>query len=156
MTMNLTKKQKILIGVGTFWPLLYIPVFILFFLAMFAGSAIDPGRGGELNPLFGIGFVIFFIFHIFTVFLSLGMTVFHVIHAVKNERLESNMRIVWIILFFFVGIVAEPIYYYLEVWKEKPATELAGSLPPPPATVEYARDFSSANYVPPSEPPDWR
>lgn len=154
--MELTKKQKILIGIGTFWPLIYIPIFIVFVAVLFATSVLDPGRGSEMSPLFGIGFAIIMVFHMFTIFLSLGMTVFHVIHAVKNERLESNQRIMWIVLFFFAGMIAEPIYYYLEIWKEKSVASVPGNLPPPPARVDYSREVSSATYVPPNEPPDWR
>lgn len=154
--MKLTKKQKILVGIGTFWPILYVPIFMIFVFAMMFGSALEPGRGGELNPLFGIGFGVFFLVHMFTILLSLGMTVFHVIHAVKNESLESNMRIVWIVLFFFAGMIAEPIYFYLEVWKDKPDIGPPGQLPPPPAVVDSAPDARSASYMPPNEPPDWR
>lgn len=154
--MKLTKKQKILVGIGTFWPIVYIPIFVVFIFAMVAGSALEPGRGGDLGPLFGIGFLIIFVLHMFTVFLSLGMTVFHVIHAVKNESLESNMRIVWIVLFFFAGMIAEPIYFYLEVWKEKPDVTELNHLPPPPASVDYTHDYRTGTYVPPNEPPDWR
>lgn len=154
--MKLTKKQKILVGIGTFWPILYIPIFMIFIFAMIFGSALEPGRGGDLSPLFGVGFGVLFLVHMFTVLLSLGMTVFHVIHAVKNERLESNMRIVWIVLFFFAGIIAEPIYYYLEVWKDPPEMSGPNHLPPPPASVDHAQDFRAGTYVPPNEPPDWR
>lgn len=154
--MELSRKQKILVGLGTFWPILYIPIFIAFMIALVAGSALEPGTGRELEPLFGIGFGLLFIVHMFTVFLSLGMTVFHVIHAVKNQRLESNMRVVWILLFFFVGIIAEPIYFYLEVWKDRQSAVLPGQLDPHPANFNYAQDFRTGTYVPPNEPPDWR
>lgn len=154
--MELTKKQKVLVGIGTFWPLAYIPLFIIFIAVLFATSIANPGRGGEPSPLFGIGFSIIFVLHMLTIFLSLGMTIFHIIHAVKNERLESNTRITWIVLFFFAGMIAEPIYYYLEIWKEKPAANSHGILPPPPATIDYSQGFTSATYVPPNEPPDWR
>lgn len=154
--MNLSKKQKILVGLGTFWPVLYIPIFIVFVAALVAGSALQPGGGSELDPLFGIGFGLFFLVHMFTIFLSLGMTVFHVIHAVKNQSLENNMRIVWIILFFFVGMIAEPIYFYLEVWKDKAANTSPGQLPSMPANDNFVRDARSEAYVPPNEPPDWR
>lgn len=154
--MKLTKKQKILVGIGTFWPIIYIPIFMVFVFAMVFGSTLEPGRGGELNPLLGVGFGVLFLVHMFTILLSLGMTVFHVIHAVKNESLESNMRIVWIVLFFFAGMIAEPIYFYLEVWKDKPDMTQPNYLPSPPASADHAQDFRSSTYVPPNEPPDWR
>ncbi len=154
--MELSRTQKIWLGIASAWPIVYIFIFILFIFTMIAMSAGGPGRGGELNPLFGGGFVIFFLVHMITIFGSLALTVFYIVHAVKNQRLDSNMRIVWIILFFFGGMVAEPIYWYLEIWKPKGENNTAPQLTNPAANFGQTQDFNSGTYVPPSEPPDWR
>mgnify|MGYP001264997954 CR=1 FL=1 len=152
--MELSRTQKILLAVGSIWPLIYIFVFILFIVGMIAFSGAGGGR--ELDPMFSGGFLLIFVIHFFTILLSLALTIFYIIHAVKNTRLDPNMRIVWIVLFFFGGIIAEPIYWYLEIWREKPNKATNVQLPPQPASVDNFQDIRSDAYVPPNEPPDWR
>lgn len=154
--MELTRKQKILLGIASAWPIVYIFIFMAFVFAMIAMSAGNPGGGGgELNPLFGGGFIIIFLVHMITIFGSLALTVFYIIHAVKNTKLDSNMRIIWIVLFFFGGMIAEPIYWYLQIWKE-PEPNIGQLAPPPAATWAQHDDIRQGSYVPPNEPPDWR
>ena len=101
--MELSKTQKILLGIASGWPLVYIFVFIAFIFAMVAMSGGGSGGGGELNPMFGGGFVVLILVHMFTIFLTIGLTVFYIVHAVKNAKLDSNMRIIWIVLFFYIN-----------------------------------------------------
>jgi hypothetical protein len=157
--MELSRNRKILLGVASVWPAIYIFLFIAFIFVMIALSGLDGGRrdfGPGLGPMFGGVFVILMVVHVVTIFGSLALTVFYVIHAVKNPRLDSNMRIVWILLFFFGGMIAEPIYWYLQIWRSGSAEVdshlLHGEMP-----YQYANpDAQSTAYVPPTEPPDWR
>lgn len=152
--MELSKTQKILLGVGSIWPMIYVFIFIVFIVGMIAFSGAGGGR--ELGPMFGGGFVLIFIIHFFTILLSLALTIFYIIHAVKNTRLDPNMRIVWIVLFFFGGMIAEPVYWYLEIWREKPSVATNVQLPSQPARVENFQEMQPEAYIPPNEPPDWR
>lgn len=150
--MELSRRLKILIGIATGWPIIWIFAFLFFFFGIIFG--ID-GPGSEPSGWFFFGFFSFIIVHLVTVVLTLALTVFYIIHAVKNEKLESNMRIVWILMFFFFGMVAEPIYWYFQIWKE-PYRE-AGYLQPPRAADQVNHfDARRPDYVPPNEPPDWR
>jgi len=153
---ELSKRQKILLGVATGWPIVYIFIFVLLIFGMIAMSNPGSGGGRELDPLLGGGMLVLFAVHFFTIFLSLALTVFYIVHAVKHQRLDSNMRVVWIILFFFGGMITEPIYWYLEVWKEKGENNPVPQLSPKPASMGQTQDFRSGTYVPPNEPPDWR
>lgn len=152
--MELSRTQKILLGIVSAWPLVYIFLFLAFIFALIAMSAGNPGGGGELDPIFGGGFVILMLVHMVTIFLTLALTIFFIVHAVKNTKLDSNMRIIWIVLFFLGGMIAHPIYWYLQIWKE-PHTSL-GQLSPPAASSWVQDDSRTASYSPPSEPPDWR
>lgn len=154
--MKLSRTLKILIGLASAWPFLYIFLFIAFVFGMISLSTDAPGGGRELDPVFGGAFAILIVVHILTIFLSLGLTIFHIIHAVKNTKLDSNKRIMWILLFFFAGIITEPIYWYLEIWSEKPDGAFAGQINPPSASSYDFQGARSGTYVPPSGPPDWR
>lgn len=153
--MELSKTQKILLGLASGWPLVYIFLFIAFVFAMVAISAGGSG-GGELDPIFGGGFVVLMLVHMITIFMTLGLTVFYIVHAVKNTKLDSNMRIIWIVLFFLGGMIAHPIYWYLQIWKD-PQPANIGQLAGYPASDWVGQEqMRQGTYVPPNEPPDWR
>lgn len=155
--MELSRTQKILLAIGSAWPVVYILIFFIFIFGMIAFSGPGSGGGRELDPIFGVGFLLVFVIHIFTILLSLALTVFYIVHAVKNTRLDPNMRIVWIVLFFFGGMFAEPVYWYLEIWREKPAEAIKAQLPWQAASVDSSfQEARTGAYVPPNEPPDWR
>ena len=151
--MELSRTKKILLGIASVWPVVYIFLFIAFIFGMVALSGMG---GGDLGPAFGGGFMVLMVVHMLTIFGSLALTVFYIIHAVKNPRLDSNMRVIWIVLFFFGGMIAEPIYWYLQIWRPESSDGnihlLRGEMP----GQHTYRDARSADYVPPSEPPDWR
>ena len=150
------RSTKILLGVATIWPIIYIFLFIAVIFGFIAYSS-------NLPPNMAIGpsefaFFAIFVLHFFTILLSLGLTVFYIIHAIKNESLESNMKAMWAVLFFFAGMIAQTIYWYLNIWK-------GPDEPGPPGLLGSANtstwDFQSqrvrqGEYQPPNEPPDWR
>jgi hypothetical protein len=150
--MELSRSTKILIGVVSIWPLIYIPLFMIYILSTFMWQPFPGGGAG-----FGPGFIVLMIVHMLTAFISLGMLIFYVLHAVKNEKITSDMRIVWILLFFFAGIFAQPIYWYLQVWKDddtKPGQQ--GQLSEYRPAAWDAEFRETRTYQPPTEPPDWR
>jgi hypothetical protein len=48
--------------------------------------------------------------------LSLAVMVYFLVHAINNQSINSDERLVWILVFIFVGMVGFPIYWYLRVW----------------------------------------
>ena len=53
---------------------------------------------------------------VFSVLLSIGLLIFYIVHAVNNKKLESNERIIWVLLFVFVPTIAFMIYWVLRIW----------------------------------------
>jgi ATP-dependent Zn protease len=72
----------------------------------------------SVNPIFPVGFFAFFAVHMITMFLLFALMPLYIILAIKNERLDQTMRIVWVVLACTVGMVADPIYWYLYVWRK--------------------------------------
>jgi len=149
------QSTKILLGIATIWPLIYMFLFMAFVFGMIFLSG-NPDS--VMGPAFGGGIFLVFVVHFLTIILGLGMTVYYIIHAIKNESLESNMKAMWAVLFFFAGMIAQPIYWYLNIWK-------GPDEPGPPGLLGSANtstwDFQTqrvrqAEYQPPNEPPDWR
>ena len=152
----MTRSNKILLGIATIWQPVYIFLFIAFIFSMMAFSAGQPDP--SFGPFFGAGFFVIFIVHFLTIMLGLGLTIYYIIHAIKNDSLESNMKAMWAVLFFIGGIIAEPIYWYLHIWKasEEPvAPGLLGTANRPTWDFESGR-ARQGEYQPPAEPPDWR
>jgi len=49
--------------------------------------------------------------------LSLGLTVVYLVHCSRREYLKGEMQ-AWAVLFIFFGILTQPVYWYLNVWRE--------------------------------------
>jgi Ca2+/Na+ antiporter len=81
---------------------------------------------------FPIGIVALFGAHILTIFLMMGLMPLYVILAVKNDRLDGNMKIIWVVLFCMLGFFAMPVYWYLSIWRKPPVSLAAAGSPPFP------------------------
>ena len=66
----------------------------------------------------GVGFIVLMIVHFATIILMMTIMPFYIILAVKNEQLDQTMRIVWIVLICMIGFFANPVYWYLHVWRK--------------------------------------
>ncbi|HKO97428.1 MAG TPA: hypothetical protein VJU86_10570 [Pyrinomonadaceae bacterium] len=150
------KSTKILLALATLWPFVYM---ILFFIFVFSSVLFMPGPSGEESgpPFF---FAVFFALHLLTMLWMIALTVIYMVNVFRNDRVEKDKKVLWAVVLFMGSIIAMPIYWYLYIWKESPAT----SLPPPPA-LGTAANSGLANgsptsreqqYVPPTQPPNWR
>jgi WD40 repeat protein len=61
-----------------------------------------------------------FFLHCLTIIFYLGLTIFYIVHAIKNNGASEVVRIVLLIGIFLMPFVAMPIYYILYVWLDNP------------------------------------
>ncbi|MGM0545844.1 MAG: hypothetical protein ACQEST_03915 [Bacteroidota bacterium] len=54
------------------------------------------------------------------ILLSLGLFIFYVVHMLQNVALDTEKRMLWIIVTFIAYGISLPIYWYLHVWKNDP------------------------------------
>ena len=150
------RSTKLLLGVASVWPLIYIFLFISFIFGMMAFSANGP-IDDTYAPIFAVGVVVIFALHFLTILLSLGLTVFYIVHVIKNEGLETNIKAMWAVLLFIAGMIVQPVYWYLNIWKMPTVEASAGSLDPSNVsawdTFETGARRDEYSTV---EPPDWR
>ena len=138
------RSTKILLGVASFWPIVYGLFFIAFVVGVivytgaFQPRPLDVPTDEPLYPELGGVITLVVILHVLTIASALGLKAYFIYHAVKNVALESNVRIIWIVVLAFAGIVAEPVYWYMNIWKEARPSE--GPMQPASSM----------------EPPDWR
>lgn len=150
------KSTKILLGLATLWPFVYM---ILFFVFIFSAFMFMPQSGSEESgpPMF---FVIIVPLHLLTMLWVMGLTVFYMVNIFRNDQVDKDKKVLWAVVIFMANLIAMPIYWYLYIWKDAPA----GNLPSPSSletagTSAWATDTSASNreqYVPPTQPPNWR
>jgi hypothetical protein len=149
------KPTKVLIGLATLWPFLYV---MLFFMFMLSSVFFLPSEGPESGP--PVGFMILFALHLLTMLGIMALTVFYMVNVFRNERVDKDKKVLWAVVLFMGSMIAMPIYWYLYIWKE-PALSLPGPASlnsgDPNVWVNNAKaSTEQQQYVPPSQPPDWR
>ena len=116
--MNLSKNQKVVIGVFTLVPFILIPYFLfqifLFVMDMVAHQPEEPG----IATIFA-GIASFLIPIIITGIISFGLLIFYIIHAISNKSINSTEQLIWVLVFIFIGTLGFPIYWVLRIWNEK-------------------------------------
>jgi hypothetical protein len=81
---------------------------------------IDESTSEPEVPLaFPAGIMLLFGAHFLTIILVMGLMPLYVILAVKDERHDQTIRIIWVVLMCMVGMFAMPIYWFLYVWRER-------------------------------------
>lgn len=79
---------------------------------------------------FPVGIVLLFGAHFLTIILMMGLMPLYIILAVKDERHDQTMRIIWVVLFCTIGMFAMPIYWFLYVWRERGPGDAVASASP--------------------------
>jgi hypothetical protein len=121
--MDLTKNQKLLVGILHFLPVIgFISYFIFLFSFIFGNiQSLDHHHSGQEMPIeFFKGFLGAFAIIILTVLISIGIKIFDIIHLTKSNKNDTNNKILmWVLLFVFAGVISEIVYYFLEILPEK-------------------------------------
>lgn len=153
----MNKTAKVILGLVTLWPFFYL---ILFFVMIFSFVLFGEGGGGGEGPPSLIAII--FPLHLLTMLVSFALMVFYIVNVFKTKRIENDKRALWAIVLFFGGMIAMPVYWYLFIWKDEAVA--TPSAPAQLGSVDTSAWTNNVNtqrpqqeqYVPPSQPPDWR
>jgi hypothetical protein len=118
----MSKPLKVLLLLATLWPLIYIGMFFVFFVILFAFTGRTQFHGTGPPPP---AFILIFILHFITMAWTLGLLVFYIINVFNKEAIRDTMKILWVILLIFGGPISMPIYWYQYIWKEPKVFESA-------------------------------
>ena len=119
--MDLNRSSKIVLGILTLLPLLFAISLMGFIVINFLSVFFSREPVMPMMLFSYLSYVLPYVFPI--VLLSLGLFVFYIVHIVQNSFLDTEKRILWITVVFFTHAVAIPIYWYIHIWKNKPAKE---------------------------------
>lgn len=100
------KPAKIILGIATLWPILFVAIFLLygFFLP------VVPQLREVGNVMFYIGAP--------TMLWVMALIILYFINVLKNDQIRGENKAWWVVLLFFTHIIAMPIYWYLYIWRE--------------------------------------
>jgi hypothetical protein len=116
----MTKSIKILVGIFSILPIILLGIYMILIFRMIFPIMQNPTEfeGGNFPPsVFFSGMVPVFVVAIIMGLTSLGLLIYYIIHAVNNKNIESNERLIWILVFVFAGMIGFPIYWYIRIWK---------------------------------------
>ena len=123
----MSRLSKIILGIITLLPFLFMGGYFVWFMSFFMQmsqhmNAGDPDAMPQL--MFGnMGWM--FLFLGMSMLISFGLMVYYIVHVVNNKRIDSNERLVWILVFVFANMIGYPIYWYMRIWKEEHAAPVA-------------------------------
>jgi hypothetical protein len=151
------KSNKVLLGIASIWPFIYLPLFLLAVFSM----VIFNGPGKQPPDAFPLIFLIILPIHLLTVFGALALKIFYIVNVFRNPKVEKDKQLMWVLLLMLAGLVAEPVYWYLYIWSDKPQASdytpralnnaEAASWSDPAAANQREKDFST-----PPPPHSWR
>lgn len=116
------KPLKLTLGVFSVLPFVYMIVFFIFFITLFFSANnppfIDVNPAGEDYT----GFFLLFFGHLGITLISIGLIIYYLIFIFQTNTIDQNMKILWVLVLFFFGIFAFPVFWYLYIWKQRPTT----------------------------------
>ena len=118
--MQLTKKKAVLLGLATFWPLVYIPLAMIlgFSLVVFMPYLKTSNHTPHIFfPFFFLFLIPFAIIHIATIFSMTFLLVFYIYYLFKSGKVPENQQLVWTILIVLLPLFSMPVFWYLYVWE---------------------------------------
>lgn len=124
--MKLSYQGKVFTGLLSILPVIGIIGYFVFFIFFFFGNFFDAMHGGRNSldsSVFIGGFGISFVFLFLAAICGTGMQIYLIVHAAKNKQFDDNQRLVWILVLIFVQLLANPVYWYLNIWKAEDSTE---------------------------------
>ena len=117
----MTQGKKIFLGILSFLPIILTVVLLVYVFASFIPQMIKIDHlenEDEKAFYFFSHFLPFIIGAILSSLLMLGLKIYFIFHAVSNEQVRTEERIVWILLFIFMGTVAYPVYWFIRILKD--------------------------------------
>ena len=118
----MNKPTKLLLGLATLWPLAYAVFLFVSLFLHFTSMLFGVPQRNIFVELFDHMFFV----HLGTMLWIVALTVFYVVHVVKNPALKNDMKAVWAAAVAMGGVFAMPIYWYLFIWRTRKTAICSG------------------------------
>ena len=122
----MSTSAKIVLGVLSFLPFIFLLGYFVWFIGLFVSMIGTTGLGdanpGEMPGYFFSNMIWMIIWVALMGIFSLGLLIYYIVHVVNNKAIDSNERLVWILVFIFANMMGFPIYWYMRIWRNTPRT----------------------------------
>jgi hypothetical protein len=114
--MNLSKVQKIVLGIFTVLPFILFPIIFWQVFHMIIDIVRMSEQGEPEASQIVMAVFSFLVPILLLTFGCLALLIFYIVHAISNKKLEPAEQLLWVLLFIFFGIIAFPIYWFVRIW----------------------------------------
>jgi phospholipase D-like protein len=113
---KLKRSNKLWLGILTFSPLVFLTIFIIWFVSIFINNIyiLENSAGQPPIEIFRL-MMTAFIFLALAIIVKLGLMIYYIIHVSDNQDNDNNKKILWILIFVFVGTIGNIIYFFMEI-----------------------------------------
>lgn len=115
--MQFNKTANIILGILTFLPFL-----IVFGAILFAAYQILEIFFSEkpFMPIFLLSYLGYIIPYMFLyVLFYIGLGIFYLVHIIQNSSLDTEKKILWVVVLITLNGISMPFYWYVHLWNEK-------------------------------------
>ncbi len=125
----MTKPKKVFLGILSLLPLALLVVYLILSVRLFFSMVSNPLEiedGIFPTNFFFTEMLPSVILAIVMTITNFGLLIFFIIQVVNNRKIDSNERLIWILVLIFAGMVGFPIYWYMRIWKDvapQPSTQ---------------------------------
>ena len=121
----MSKPLKIILGVVTMWPLIYILIFMTFWFYMVLGIASQAQeRPSGAIPSW---FLAIFVMHGITMLVIFALLTIYIINVFTNDRVAKDKKALWAVVLFLGNAIAMPIYWYFYIWPSNNSAQASQS-----------------------------
>lgn len=123
----MSKLSRILLGVATVWPLLYLFGFTAMMFTSTAFFDTSKQAGSHASELFIFQhFAIFMGLHLFTMLITVALIATYIIHLFKTSAVPQDKKVLWAVVLFLGNAFAMPVYWYLYVFRSGTVSPRSG------------------------------
>jgi hypothetical protein len=116
----MSKGSKIFLGICTFMPLFLGMCLLFIYLSILPDLMYHTLQNNDPREFFHAYFsriftARFFIILMLLAIAKLSLIIYYIIHAVKHVTRSEGEKIMWILLFIFIGTIPFLIYFFLKI-----------------------------------------
>jgi drug/metabolite transporter (DMT)-like permease len=111
----MTKGHKNILGIFTFLPAVLTLVYFAAIILLIRDALVFKDEDMPFPILGDVLWLV--ILALLMGLLSFGLMFYYIIHAINNPQIDTNEKIIWVLLFILASVVSFPFYWYMRIYK---------------------------------------
>lgn len=117
MSGRIPRPARVVLGVLTFWPPVYMVLFMLFVFGDVLLSTLSPSSNAGVPFAFRALFTV----HFLTMLEMFGLTVYYAVDVYRDDALRNDRKALWMVIVLLGGFIGQAVYYVLWIVQRDPA-----------------------------------